>query len=90
MVTQNGDLKDPKTNRVLERAIMTSQLYTGLKQNRVDFDDDYRSWSKDVMIQKLGMVIGLEYIYDPDETYVLTVDNVIKMLAIQMRFRWVE
>ena len=90
MVTPNGDLMDPKTNEILEHAIMTSRLYTGLKQNRVNFDDDYRNWSKDIMIQKLGMVMGLEFVYDPDETYVLTVDNVIKMLAIQMRFRWAE
>ena len=39
------------------------------------------------MIQKIGTVMGLEEFIDPDPSYVLTVDNVIKMLAIQMRFR---
>lgn len=44
------------------------------------------------MIQKLRNVLGiadqkLEDI-DPDESYVLTVDNVMKMLAIHMRFRF--
>ena len=87
MVARNGDLMDPKTSRILEHAIMTSQLYTGLKQNRVNFDENYCSWEKPIMIQKLGMVLGLDYVYDPDDTYVLTVDNLIKMLAIQMRFR---
>ena len=45
---------------------------------------------KDVMVTKIGTVMGLEWIMDPDPSYVLTVDNLIKMLAIQMRFRWVD
>ena len=40
------------------------------------------------MMLKMGLVMGLEYLSDPDPSYVLTdVDNVIKILAIQMRFR---
>ena len=40
------------------------------------------------MISKLGTVMGLQQdLDDPDTSYVLTVDNLIKMLAIQMRFR---
>ena len=89
MVTQNGDLIDPAHRGILEAAIVTKQLYTGLKQNRVNFDEDYRHWKKDTMIEKVGTVMGLEFIYDPDPTYVLTVDNLIKILAIQMRFRYV-
>ena len=87
MVTRNGDLVDPAHGGVLEQAIMTPQLYTGLKQNRVNFDDDYRQWQKSTMIEKIAIVMGIEFPYDPDETYVLTVDNLIKILAIQMRFR---
>ena len=89
MVTQDGDLIDPAHRDVLEAAIVTKQLYTGLKQNRVNFDEDYRHWKKEAMIEKVGTVMGLEFIYDPDPTYVLTVDNLIKILAIQMRFRYV-
>ncbi len=33
---------------------------------------------------------NIEDLEDPDETYELTVDNLIKMLAIQMRFRYVK
>lgn len=44
------------------------------------------------MIKKLATVMGIRVdpddIYDPDPTYVLTVDNLFKMLAIQMRFRY--
>ena len=42
------------------------------------------------MIHKIGMVMGLEWVVDPDDSYVLTVDNVIKILAIHMRFRYVS
>ena len=87
MVTQNGDLLDPALGCVMDQAIMRPQLYTGLKQNRVNFDEDYRGWSKAEMIQKVATVMGIEYIHDPDDTYVLTIDNLIKILAIQMRFR---
>ena len=51
-------------------------------------DDDHRNWVKGLMIQKISTVMGIEWPYDPDETYVLTVDNLIKILAIQMRFRY--
>ena len=41
------------------------------------------------MIQKIGMVMGLNHdVMDPDDSYVLTVDNVLKILAIHMRFRY--
>ena len=39
------------------------------------------------MIEKLCFVMGIEYISDPDDSYVLTIDNMKKMLAIKMRFR---
>ncbi|CAI8017205.1 E3 ubiquitin-protein ligase rnf213-alpha [Geodia barretti] len=88
VVTNHGDLCDPtQRGRVIEKGIMTQQLYTGLKAQRVDLYEDYRQWPKDVMIQKISTVMGIEWPHDPDPTYVLTVDNLIKILAIQMRFR---
>ena len=36
----------------------------------------------------MATIMGLEDIHDPDETYELTADNVKKMLAIYMRFRF--
>ena len=86
-VTRNGDLIDSDRGGVLERSIMSPNLYTGLKAQRVNFDEDYRRWPKGIMIEKISTVMGIEWPYDPDETYVLTVDNLIKILAIQMRFR---
>ena len=86
-VTQNGDLIDPDHRGVLEKSIMSQNLYTCLKAQGVNFDEDYRRWLKNVMMNKISTVMGIERPYDPDETYVLTVDNLIKILAIQMRFR---
>ena len=61
----------------------------GLRQNRVDLSENYQQWKKDTMIHKIGMVMGLNRdLKDPDESYVLTADNVIKILAIHMRFRY--
>ena len=68
---------------------MDKQLYTGLNAQRVNFNDDYHNWIKQMMIQKILTVMGIDGGYDPDPTYVLTVDNLIKILAIQMRFRHV-
>ena len=68
---------------------MDKQLYTRLNAQRVNFNDNYHDWTKQMMIQKILIVMGIDGGYDPDPTYVLTVDNLIKILAIQMRFRHV-
>ena len=71
---------------VLEPRILTPQQYTGLIRNRVNFDEDYHQWQEDTMREKIATVMGIET-HNPDKSYVLTVDNLIKILAIQMRFR---
>ena len=86
--TCNGDLQDPGKNKVIEAGILSPQLYNGLKYNQVNLSENYFNWDKDIMIQKIRMVMGLERSHDPDPTYVLTVDNVIKIMAILMRFRY--
>ena len=89
MVTESGDLIDPNSIEVpLEKGIMTRQLYRGLKQQGVDFDEDYRKWSREAIIKKMAHLMGKRQANDPDETYVLTVDNLIKIMAIEMRFRY--
>ena len=70
----------------LER-VLNRQLHAGLKQNGVDLSENYQLWTKRTMMQKMGLVLGLECLSDPDPSYVITIDNVIKILAIQMRFR---
>jgi len=39
------------------------------------------------MVKKVATVIGVEYPYNPDESYALTLENLIKILAIQIRFK---
>ena len=87
IVTQSCDLVDPARQVILEKAIMTPQLYSGLIRQGVNFSENYQKWDRATMIQKLSLVMGIENYRDPDNTYVLTVDNLIKILAIQMRFR---
>ena len=87
----NGDLIDPVRKTPIEglEEVLTHQLHAGLIQNKVDLRENYQLWDKVIMLQKMSLVMGLNYSsdLDPDPSYVLTVDNVIKILAIQMRFR---
>ena len=84
-----GDLIDPVKNACIEglEGVLNRQLHAGLKQNQVNLSENYQLWDKMAMMRKMSLVMGLEYLSDPDPSYVLTVDNVIKILAIQMRFR---
>ncbi|XP_073713018.1 E3 ubiquitin-protein ligase rnf213-alpha-like [Misgurnus anguillicaudatus] len=81
------DAIDPSTNSVIKRNIMTKELYEGLKLQGVPFNigfDQLPRWKK---IERLCRVLGIQWPLDPDETYELTTDNILKMLAIHMRFR---
>ena len=93
-VSDSGDLLDPTRQRVLKHNIMQEELCKWFKANGVDFNDDHFKWTKKDMITKLCTVMGterhqgLQSMFDPDDSYVLTIDNVTKILAIQMRFRY--
>ena len=67
---------------------MSADLFRALQLNGVNFSEDYTRWRKPVMVQKLASVMGVAPI-DPDTSYVLTIDNTVKILAIHMRFRYV-
>jgi len=71
---------------VLEERIISTQLLTALHANFANLSEDYRRWSKDQILMKLAKVMGIEP-HDPDPSYALTPDNLIKILAIHMRFR---
>ncbi|XP_065591389.1 E3 ubiquitin-protein ligase RNF213 [Cyrtonyx montezumae] len=81
------DAINPLNSKIIKRNIMTSQLYHGLLLQRVPFDISFDSLSRLEKLDRLCMVLGISYVTDPDETYELTTDNVLKMLAIEMRFR---
>ncbi|XP_043106269.1 E3 ubiquitin-protein ligase rnf213-alpha-like isoform X2 [Puntigrus tetrazona] len=85
---QNGiDAIDPSTNTVIKQNIMTRDLYEGLKLQRVPFNVDFDQLPRWEKIERLSRVLGIQWPLDPDETYELTTDNILKMLAIHMRFR---
>ncbi|KAM4890524.1 E3 ubiquitin-protein ligase RNF213 [Sylvia borin] len=81
------DAINPLNGNVIKQDIMTAQLYQGLLLQRVPFNVPFDQLPRDKKLEKLCMVLGLPYVFDPDETYELTTDNVLKILAIEMRFR---
>ena len=88
-VTKDCDLVDYDTGNVIEHSVMSNQLYTALVHNNVDLGGG--KLTKKDMIQKITRVMGIfeDSPQDPDTSYVLTSDNLVKILAIQMRFRYV-
>ncbi|XP_029913013.1 E3 ubiquitin-protein ligase rnf213-alpha-like [Myripristis murdjan] len=81
------DAIDPASGNVIKRNIMTKELYEGLKLQRVPFNIDFDHLPRGEKIERICNVLGIQWPLDPDETYELTTDNILKMLAIHMRFR---
>ncbi|XP_013916013.1 PREDICTED: E3 ubiquitin-protein ligase RNF213-like, partial [Thamnophis sirtalis] len=81
------DAINPLNGNIIKRNVMTLQLYMGLALQRVPFNIDFDALTRAEKIEKLCMVLGIQWPTDPDETYELTTDNILKMLAIEMRFR---
>ena len=70
---------------------MTTTLFEGLKRQEVDLDEDYLNWDMRKLIEILAALMNLtmnERLLYVDPTYVLTMDNLMKILAIHMRFRY--
>ncbi|XP_071394340.1 E3 ubiquitin-protein ligase rnf213-alpha-like, partial [Centroberyx affinis] len=85
---QNGvDAINPSTRKVIKKNIMTRKLYTGLRVQRVPFNMEFDQLPRAEKIEHLCSVLGIKWPTDPDETYELTTDNILKMMAIHMRFR---
>ncbi len=83
---QSCDLLAERTNEVLEREVMSRALYEGLIRQGVFFNKRFDRLSRQEKLNDLCQVLGVP-VSDPDPSYELTYDNVMKMLAIQMRFR---
>ncbi|KAM6938634.1 E3 ubiquitin-protein ligase rnf213-alpha-like [Lycodopsis pacificus] len=81
------DAINPLTREVIKKNIMTRELYAGLRQQRVPFNQDFDQLPRADKIELLCSVLGIKWPTDPDETYELTTDNILKMMAIHMRFR---
>lgn len=81
------DAIEPNSGRVIKRNVMTRDLYEGLKLQGVPFNIDFDHLARGEKIERLCSVLGIQWPLDPDETYELTTDNMLKMMAIHMRFR---
>lgn len=81
------DAVDPSTRRVIKKNVMTKVLYENLKLQGVPFNVDFDGLQRGEKIERICRVLGIQWPLDPDETYELTTDNILKMLAIHMRFR---
>uniref|UniRef100_A0A8C5RBG0 RING-type E3 ubiquitin transferase n=1 Tax=Leptobrachium leishanense TaxID=445787 RepID=A0A8C5RBG0_9ANUR len=81
------DAINPTDRSIIRRNIMTRQLFAGLRAQRVPFNVDFDTLPRDEKISKLSMVLGIQWPFEPDDTYELTMDNILKILAIKMRFR---
>ncbi|XP_067056125.1 E3 ubiquitin-protein ligase rnf213-alpha-like isoform X2 [Acropora muricata] len=92
-IDRKGNLIDPDRREIIKRNLMSRHLRTGLTVQfqfgdpRMSFETNYRDWTKGEKIEKLCGVMGVEWPYDPDNSYELTTDNLMKILAIHMRFR---
>ncbi|XP_030630710.1 E3 ubiquitin-protein ligase rnf213-beta [Chanos chanos] len=86
------DAVDPQSNKMLFRNVMSAELFEGLERQRISLREDFDSLPREDKIQRISFVVGakkgcVKGQFDPDPTYELTADNVMKMLAIHMRFR---
>ncbi|XP_025026630.1 E3 ubiquitin-protein ligase RNF213, partial [Python bivittatus] len=81
------DAINPLNGNIIKSNVMTPQLYKGLVLQKVPFNVNFDALPRAQKIEKLCMVLGIQWPSDPDETYELTTDNMLKILAIEMRFR---
>ncbi|XP_061556782.1 E3 ubiquitin-protein ligase rnf213-alpha isoform X1 [Phycodurus eques] len=86
--SQNAfDAVDSRSGMVIKTNVMSKALFNGLQRQGVPFNIDFDSLPRSEKLQQLCNVLGIKKPLDPDETYELTTDNILKMLAIHMRFR---
>ena len=87
-ISKQGHLYDSEDpSNVIEANILQPNLLNILELNKVNLNEDYQQLDKGRKIEKLGNVMELKWLSDPDPGYVLTLDNMRKILAILMRFR---
>ncbi|KAL0964856.1 hypothetical protein UPYG_G00329960 [Umbra pygmaea] len=83
---------DPERHHVLMGDVMTRELQQGLERQGISLTEDFDGLPRADKIKRISCVVGAQKgmqkgAFDPDPTYELTADNVMKMLAIHMRFR---
>ncbi len=91
-----GTLVEPNTgNRLFDHLILDRNLIQGIDiQDPNLLKENIANMTKEQKIYKLMRVMGVDWIHnnlnlvkDPDSSYELTMDNLLKMLAIYMRLK---
>lgn len=82
---------DSHSQKVLIENVMSHKLFEGLERQRISLTEDFDLLPRPDKIKRISCVVAEKRKanrgFDPDPTYELTADNVMKMLAIHMRFR---
>ncbi|KAM6211439.1 E3 ubiquitin-protein ligase rnf213-alpha-like [Sarcoramphus papa] len=86
-INNNLDAIDAHSQAVLERNVIKDKLYRTLKAQHVPFNKKFEDLPRTMQLEALCRVFGVSYTQDPDESYQLTLDNTMKMLAIHLRFQ---
>ncbi|KAM6240959.1 E3 ubiquitin-protein ligase rnf213-alpha-like [Porphyrio hochstetteri] len=86
-INHNFDAIDAYSRAVLEKAVISENLYKTLEHQNVPFNKKFESLSRTEQLKTLCRVFGVNCQKDPDPLYQLTLDNTMKMLAIHLRFQ---
>ena len=89
-INEKGDLCNPLTNEIVEPQIVSEKLLKTIAKkhgDKIKFFQDFNGFKRSKQLEILCEVCGLRSRFDPDLTYELTMDNILKILAIHMRFR---
>ncbi|KAM6394866.1 E3 ubiquitin-protein ligase rnf213-alpha-like [Rhynochetos jubatus] len=86
-INQDFDAIDAYSKVVLEKAVMSRDLYCNLALQDVPFNKTFETLDRTEQLEVLRRVFGVEHDGDPDPSYQLTLDNTMKMLAIHLRFQ---
>lgn len=84
---KNLNAVDIHSGRVIKHKIITSTLLRQLQLQEVPMNIDFNKMKRDEQLKILCRVLGVNSLVDPDNSYQLTLDNVLKILAIHMRFQ---
>ncbi|XP_063062070.1 E3 ubiquitin-protein ligase RNF213-like [Engraulis encrasicolus] len=82
----NLDAIDARTHEIVEKKVIDRVLFQQLRAQKVPFNIDFEKLKRVDQLDILSRVLGVNNITDPDDTYQLTLDNVMKILAIHLRF----
>ncbi|XP_074672203.1 E3 ubiquitin-protein ligase rnf213-alpha-like isoform X1 [Strix aluco] len=86
-ISKNLDAIDAYSQAILEKNVIKLKLYLTLKGQNVPFNKKFEDLPRMMQLGVLCRVFGVNYTEDPDESYQLTLDNTMKMLAIHLRFQ---